>query len=135
MLLNLSHEFSALERAHIVRGESEPLSAFSRGSKSTMSVRFNPARIVSLDHMNRRSLLWKLNRKLALSPTSLLAQFAFDNLVNFIEPRVGIGAELLNFFQERGSKFLIFELAQVNPDIQCCAANAGTHSQDSNAHI
>lgn len=66
---------------------------------------------------------------------SFLAQFAFDNLVNFIEPRVGIGAELLNFFQERGSKFLIFELAQVNPDIQCCAANAGTHCQDSNAHI
>lgn len=66
---------------------------------------------------------------------SFLAQLAFHNLINFFEPRVGIGADLLNSFLECGSKFLILQLAQVNPDVHCCAANAGAHCQDSNAHI
>ena len=65
----------------------------------------------------------------------ILPQLAFHNLINFFEPGVRFGADLLNFFPKRRFEFLIFQPGQINSDVHRCPANAGVHREKANANV
>jgi hypothetical protein len=77
------HEFTALEHAHVVCGQFEPLSAAPFFGEPPVPIAFNPVGIVRADCVDQFQILGEMYRYL---PRALLDKVGFAYLVTPLAP-------------------------------------------------